>query len=131
MVDAQLRVLFATAECAPLVKTGGLGDVSAALPVALRKRGIDIRVLLPGYRPVLDALRTQAHPSARPWTILAQAGPSRLIETQLPSGVPLLVIDHPSLYDRPGSPYQDERRADWPDNPLRFGLLSKAAAMLS
>ncbi|MGE5089032.1 MAG: glycogen synthase GlgA, partial [Candidatus Levyibacteriota bacterium] len=40
-------------------------------------------------------------------------------------------IDHPSLYDRPGSPYQDERRADWPDNPLRFGLLSKAAAMLS
>ncbi|HSQ81950.1 MAG TPA: glycogen synthase GlgA [Casimicrobiaceae bacterium] len=131
MIDAQLRVLFATAECAPLVKTGGLGDVSAALPIALRKRGVDVRVLLPGYRPVLDALRSLAHARVRPCTMLAHAGQSRLIEVQLPNGIPLIAIDHPSLYDRPGSPYQDEGRADWPDNPLRFGLLSKAAAMLA
>jgi starch synthase len=131
MVDAPLRVLFATAECAPLVKTGGLGDVSAALPMALRQRGVDVRVLLPGYRPVLDALRLRANLPACPITILAHAGGSRLIEAELPGGVPLIVLDHPSLYDRPGGPYQDEGRADWPDNPLRFGLLSKAAAMLA
>ena len=49
------RVLFATPECAPLVKTGGLGDVSAALPAALHAIGIDVRVLLPGYTAVKEA----------------------------------------------------------------------------
>jgi len=48
-------VLFVTPDCAPLVKTGGLGDVSAALPPALRDRGLDARVLLPGYPSVLAA----------------------------------------------------------------------------
>ena len=43
-----LHVLFATPECAPLAKTGGLGDVSSALPAALRAIGVDVRVLLPG-----------------------------------------------------------------------------------
>ncbi|MGE5668926.1 MAG: glycogen synthase GlgA [Betaproteobacteria bacterium] len=131
MVDAPLRVLFATAECAPLVKTGGLGDVSAALPTALQQRGLDVRMLLPGYRPVLDALQLRTRRRSRPRTILARAGESRLIEAELPGGVPLIVIDHRSLYDRPGGPYQDEGRLDWPDNPLRFGLLSKAAAMFA
>ena len=51
-----LRVLFATSECAPLTKTGGLGDVSAALPPALEQQGVDVKVLLPGYPGVLDAV---------------------------------------------------------------------------
>ena len=49
-----MRVLHAAAEIFPLVKTGGLADVVAALPVALRAAGVDVRVL-PGYRhPVLS-----------------------------------------------------------------------------
>ncbi|HET9652923.1 MAG TPA: glycogen/starch synthase, partial [Usitatibacter sp.] len=48
-----MNVLFVTPECAPLVKTGGLGDVSGALPAALASIGIDARVLLPGYAQVL------------------------------------------------------------------------------
>ncbi|HST02558.1 MAG TPA: glycogen/starch synthase, partial [Usitatibacter sp.] len=52
-----MKILFATPECAPLVKTGGLGDVSAALPAAFRAAGVEVRVLLPGYREVLDANR--------------------------------------------------------------------------
>ena len=55
-VPHPLKLLFATPECAPLVKTGGLGDVSAALPQALVAQGVDARVLLPGYAAVLDAL---------------------------------------------------------------------------
>ncbi len=51
--SSPVRVLFATSECAPLVKTGGLGDVSAALPVALARLGVDMRMLLPAYRRVL------------------------------------------------------------------------------
>ena len=52
-----MRVLFVTPECTPLTKTGGLGDVSAALPAALRGLGLDVRVLIPGYPPVLEGLR--------------------------------------------------------------------------
>ena len=51
-----MRVLFVTSEVAPLIKTGGLADVSAALPAALHDMGVDIRVLLPGYPQVLKAL---------------------------------------------------------------------------
>ncbi len=51
-----MRVLFVTSEIAPLIKTGGLADVSAALPAALHGMGVDVRVLLPGYPQVLKAL---------------------------------------------------------------------------
>jgi starch synthase len=44
-----VRVLFVTSEVFPLAKTGGLADVSAALPAALARFGFDIRVLMPGY----------------------------------------------------------------------------------
>jgi starch synthase len=121
-------VLFVSAECAPLAKTGGLGDVSAALPAALRELGIDVRVLLPGYPAVLAA-EGVARRAAR---ISAFDPPLRasLLETELPSGVPLIVLDCPALFRRNGGPYQDESGGDWQDNALRFGLLSKAAAVL-
>jgi starch synthase len=126
--NGQLRVLFVTPECAPLTKTGGLGDVSAALPAALKKLRIDVRVLLPGYPSVLAAA-----PKAKVVATLAESAPpfeSRVLETRLPSGVPLLILDCPSLYQRGGGPYQNEAGEDWPDNGLRFGAFSRAAAVL-
>ena len=56
---------------------------------------------------------------------------SQLLAGKLPSGVPLLIVDCPQLYDRPGGPYQDTSGNDWPDNALRFGLLSYLAAVLA
>src|SRR5258708_34201646 len=44
-----MRVLYVTSEVYPFAKTGGLADVSAALPAALRELGIDVRLLVPGY----------------------------------------------------------------------------------
>jgi starch synthase len=123
-----LRILYATPECAPLVKTGGLGDVAGALPVALRRIGIDARVLLPGYPAVLAALagvRTAGRIEA-----VARLPAARLLEAELPQGVPAWIIDCPALYDRDGGPYQDAGGVDWEDNPLRFGLLSHVAARL-
>ena len=124
-----MRVLFATSEVAPLIKTGGLADVSAALPAALHEMGVDVRVLLPGYAQVLKAL-----PSLQ--VIAGFAGlpgfpeANLLVGTLPPDGVPLFVIDCPELYLRGGGPYQDEHGVDWTDNALRFGLLSKIAAVL-
>jgi starch synthase len=124
-----LRILYVTPECAPLVKTGGLGDVAGALPVALRGIGLDVRVLLPGYPAVLAAL-----PDARVIgriAAVARLPSASLLEATLATGVPAWVVACPALYDRAGGPYQDAAGADWPDNPLRFGLLSRVAAMLA
>src|SRR5579864_5381823 len=95
-----LRVLHAAAELFPWVKTGGLGDVMAALPPALAARGIDVRLVLPGFSALLDALE--------PHRILRLRTPFfpervRLALAQLPeSGISLYLIDHPPFYDRPG-----------------------------
>ena len=124
-----MQVLFATSEAAPLIKTGGLADVSAALPAALHNMDMDVRVLLPGYAQVLKAL-----PSLQVIARLGLPGfpdASLLAGTLPPDGVPLWVIDCPELYLRGGGPYQDEHGVDWTDNALRFGLLSKIAAVLS
>ncbi|TCM87621.1 glycogen synthase GlgA [Rhodovulum steppense] len=121
-----IRVLSVASECVPLVKTGGLADVVGALPAALAAERVEMRVLLPGYRPVLAAL-----PKAEPvW----QAddlfgGPVRLLQGTT-AGLSLFVLDAPHLYDRPGGPYLDEAGQDWPDNDMRFAALSWMAARI-
>ncbi|HOQ17841.1 MAG: glycogen synthase GlgA [Epulopiscium sp.] len=52
MRENQLKVLFVSSEVSPFVKTGGLGDVAGALPYALKKSGIDIRVVMPKYKSI-------------------------------------------------------------------------------
>src|SRR5688572_1368811 len=116
-----MRVLFVTPECAPLAKAGGLGDVCGALPDALRALGVRLDVLLPAYPGILE--RTQAKAVAR----LKALG----FDCHLFRKDGLLLLDCPALYQRPGTPYQDAEGRDWPDNPLRFGVLSKDAASLA
>jgi starch synthase len=125
---AELKVLFATSEVAPLVKTGGLADVSGALPAALRAIGVDTRVLVPGYTPVIAQLGE--YRVAAVFADLPGFPPSRLLSGTMAHGVPLLVLECPSLYQREGGPYQDSLGHDWPDNALRFGMLSRVAAVL-
>lgn len=123
-----MRVLFVTSEIAPLIKTGGLADVSAALPAELHAMGVDIRVLLPGYAQVLKAcpeLESVAQVASLPGL-----PDVTLLQGTLPDGVPFWVIDCPEMYQRGAGIYQDEHGEDWPDNALRFGLLSKVAALL-
>jgi starch synthase len=129
----ELRVLFITSEVFPLCKTGGLGDVSAALPAALRSLQNDVRLLLPGYPKVLAGVKYKS--KVAEFNTLPQFPPATLLSARLSlsksENIPVFVIDCPGLYHREGGPYMDTLGRDWPDNALRFGLLSKIGAILS
>ena len=125
---SDIKVLFVTSEVAPLIKTGGLADVSGALPAALREIDVDVRVLVPGYPQVMAQLGPREVVATFP--DLPGFPASRLIFSIMKTGVPLLVLDCPVLYQREGGPYTDPNGHDWLDNPLRFGMLSKVAAVL-
>ncbi|MGJ8528071.1 glycogen/starch synthase, partial [Maritalea sp.] len=121
------QILFVVSECAPLIKTGGLADVAGALPGALATHGDEVRVLLPGYRTVLEKLDKG--------TIVETyddlfGGPAKLRACKV-DGLDLLVIDAPHLYNRGGGVYVDAQGKDWPDNPERFAALSYVAAQIA
>ncbi len=118
-----MKILFVSAECAPFAKTGGLGDVSAALPRYLAVRGHDVRVVLPfyakvrekhrGFRPVFEDLSVQLGPKRVVFSIFEHTLPG--------SRVPVYFVHCPALYDRPSIYTSD------PDEHLRFALLQWAA----
>jgi starch synthase len=122
-----MKVLFATSEIAPWVKTGGLGDVAAALPPALRAQGLDVRVLVPAYPALLQAF-PQAREIARPHWLGGLLPTASVLEATAPDGTPMLLLDFPPYFGRDGNPYLGPEGGDWLDNHLRFGLLSRVAA---
>ncbi len=112
-----------------MAKTGGLADVSAALPAALGELGVDIRVLMPAYPQALEKSATLKE-IARFKNVLG-VSETRLLETRLPqTGIPVWLVDCPELYNRSGGPYQDEAGSDWSDNNKRFGVLNHVAARI-
>ncbi|HLY55980.1 MAG TPA: glycogen synthase GlgA [Stellaceae bacterium] len=125
-----MRALHAAAECYPVVRTGGLGDVLAALPAAQRALGIDARLLLPGYPAVLAALEGGEHVLAL-GPVLGAERADILRGRFAGSAVPIYAIDAAELFTREGNPYLGPDGLDWPDNLQRFGLLSWAAAVLA
>jgi len=125
------HILFVSAEMAPWVKTGGLGDVAAALPPALARAGCELRVLLPRY-----AALAKAFPKARALVQVPALAPqlpaSAVLDAgEIAPGVTLLLLDAPAFFAREGNPYHDASGAEWPDNVWRYGLLSRVAAWLA
>lgn len=124
-----MNVLQVSAEIFPLLKTGGLADVAGALPLALNAVGCRVRVLLPGFAPILADLQdtTVLAQLTAPWgepVTLRQGRLGRL-------NVFAYVIDVPKLYCRDGSPYEDAQRHPYTDNDRRFALLGWVAARLA
>ncbi len=123
------RILFATSEVHPLIKTGGLADVSASLPAALQELGQDVRLLIPGYSQVLDGLGS-AKTVAR-FSVFPGQPEVQLLSARMPNtNVPVYVLDAPQYFCRVAGPYQYHLGGDWPDNAMRFGMLSRVAALL-
>jgi starch synthase len=117
-------LLSVTSEIFPLVKTGGLADVTGALPLALAREGVQVTTLVPGYPAVMAALEQAQEVHRFPQLM---DGPARLVRGRA-GALDLLVIDAPHLYDRPGSPYLKAPGEPWPDNGERFAALAKVAA---
>jgi len=120
-----LRICLVSSEVAPLAKTGGLADVVPALAAELVRRGHDVRVVMPLYRRLREnGVRFEDVPglSALSLSLGPRSGRIALRRTRLPgSGLPVLCVDCPELYDRPGIYTAD------PDEHLRFALLGRAA----
>jgi len=124
------RILFVSSEAHPLIKTGGLADVSGSLPPVLEALGEDVRLLLPAYRSVLQAQPDL--PIISTLTLPGSALPVHVREGHLPgSTLPVWLVDAPHLFDREGGPYQDAHGHDWHDNAARFGLFCRAAVELA
>ena len=124
-----MKILFVTSEVHPLIKTGGLADVSAALPAALQELGEDVRLLIPGYSQVLEKLESKR--AVASFSVFPGQPEVRLLSAKMPvTDVPVYVLDAPQYFCRVAGPYQYELGGDWPDNAMRFGMLSKVAALL-
>jgi starch synthase len=121
-----IRVLSVTSEAFPVVKTGGLADVTGALPAAVAPYGTTITTLVPGY-PSVRATLGDSRVLHRYENIMGVE--AQLVESRL-GNYPLLVLDAPALYLREGGLYGDIHGVDWPDNWRRFGALARAGADL-
>ena len=121
------KVLSVASECAPLVKTGGLADVTGALPAALSPLGIEMRTLLPGY----PAVMSQTNKSKVVITFDDLFGGKATVNAIVLGGLDLLILDAPHLFERSGNIYLNDEGLDWPDNPERFAALSYAAAFIA
>ncbi len=119
-----MQVLAVTPEIYPLVKTGGLADVTGALPLALGVQGVRVRSLIPGYPIVNGKFKKKKVVLQYP----ALHGGSASVFAAETAGLDLLVLDAPHLFDRVGGPYGDQAGMDWPDNWRRFAALSEVGA---
>jgi starch synthase len=120
----KLTVLSVVPEAFPLVKTGGLGDVAGALPVALTAEDVHTTTLIPGYPAVMAALRDGQPVRHFPDLF---GGEAHLVAGRT-EGMGLLAIDAPHLFARGGNPYVGPDGRDWPDNAMRFAALGYVAA---
>jgi starch synthase len=119
-----MRVVMLASEAHPWAKTGGLGDVLAALPQALARAGLDVTVCLPGYRSAL----------ARAGATVAGAGDRAPVSSRMEPFEPLRVRDAPvptvllradRYFDRDG--LYGSRAVDYADNAERFAFFCRAA----
>jgi starch synthase len=119
--SASKRVLLVTAECTPLAQTGGLGDMVSGMSKALKKRGHDVRIIMPLYQSI-D--RTK-HGIVFSRSCCVHFGRGEeiwvgIFEGKLDGQVPIWFVDYGRYFDRPYI-YDDQ------EDCYRFGVLSKAA----
>jgi starch synthase len=118
-----LHIAFVTSEMVPYAKTGGLADVSGALPKALGRLGHRVTVLLPRYGTISFPPGDFAGSIHVPVDAVHR---SAGFYVKRPSeGVEVVFVEHPPFFDRPQ--LYGFGNSDYPDNRLRFAFFSRAA----
>lgn len=129
----KLKILFVTSELFPFVKTGGLADVSAALPQMLTELGHEVRILVPKYGAI-DVRKYKIHDVVRLKDLSIKIGDKDVVfsvkSSFLPSQkvrVQIYFLDNQEYYGSRKSLYSDPLTGtDYKDNDERFILLSKS-----
>ena len=99
-----MKVLYVTAECWPFIKTGGLGDVAYALPKALKKEGVDVRVIMPKYSNIPTYLKDKFKPVAEFSLKVGWRNQYCGIESMELDGVTFYFIDNEFYFKRSDQP---------------------------
>lgn len=122
------KILFVTSEAHPLIKTGGLADVSGSLPKALADLSQDIRLIIPKYQ----AVKTHGEDIRYLCSLRVDNRNVNILETRMPeSKVIVWLVDYPGFYNYPGNPYVDEEGNAWPNNAERFALFCRVAVEIA
>lgn len=115
----KMQIVFASAECAPFVKTGGLGDVAGSLPAALVRAGAEVIVMVPKYATIKDEYKAQMEHFADFYVSLGWRNEYCGLEKLEHDGVTYLFVDNERYFAR-----------DYPygffDDGERFAFFSKA-----
>lgn len=115
----KIQIVFASAECAPFVKTGGLGDVAGSLPAALVRAGAEVIVMVPKYATIKDEYKSQMEHFADFYVSLGWRNEYCGLEKLEHDGVTYMFIDNERYFAR-----------DYPygffDDGERFAFFSKA-----
>jgi starch synthase len=119
-----VRVLFASAEFAPIAAVGGLAQAAAGLVAELRQQGVYVVVVMPDYGGI-ELSDEETHELSVP----AWAGPARLRSGVHPDVGPLSVVNAPGLAR--GHPYLQPDGHGWPDNDRRFLSFCQAVAAIA
>ena len=123
IVESMKKILFVTSEAHPLIKTGGLADVSGSLPKALVKLGVDVRLIVPKYQ----AIKTTEKKYYKS-TVQVDNADANILETRLPgTEVIVWLVDCPKFFNFPGNPYVDENGKSWANSAERFALFCRIA----
>jgi starch synthase len=119
-----VKVLFATAELAPLVRVGGLAAAAAGLADELRRIGVDLEIVLPDYTGIALSGEQTVDLDVAEW-----AGPARARRGTTADGLDVTLVDVPGIA-RP-HPYLQPSGEGWHDNDERFFRFSAAIAALA
>lgn len=121
-----MKVLLVSSEVAPFAKTGGLADVANALPAALSRLGVDVRIAMPGYN---SNKYTRPPAEALPYVNVQLGTTSHVASVSVSSlptaDVPVYFINSGEMYNRAGLYHDGE--TDFPDNAERFAFFCKSA----